>query len=198
MHLRLLSAINPSVLSVILVSCVIPIAQAVTTYWVVNEPTSDSGWANGRANELSWTKGLLDGIEEFDIEMQRLSVSGLSFIARNVPASMNSLNVYLQDVPTADDYYIMFMNVTHGLLYASSQTFSIAESANSSEPSAASGVPTVTISGSPNPTNLFATTFASSNGLATGWKALGGARFQIVAVLSSVLVCVLGGVLTVL
>jgi len=196
MHFRLLSLVPSTVLSLLLAWYLVPLARA--DYWVVTEPTTGVEWTNGKTNLLSWSKALLDGIDEFDVEMQRLSVSGLTYIAHNVPATINSLNVYLQDVPTADDYYVMFVNSTHGLLYASSQSFAISDSSNSSSPSPATGAPTVTISGAPNPTQQFVTTFpASSNGM-PGLKAVQESSLQIMAVLSVTVMCILGGVLTVL
>ncbi|KAF9817403.1 hypothetical protein IEO21_03457 [Rhodonia placenta] len=196
MHFRLFSLIPPSVLSFLLAWYLIPFAKA--DYWAVNSPTTGVEWVNGQTNLLSWTKGLLDGIDEFDVEMQRLSVAGLTYIAHNVPASMSSLNVYLQDVPAADDYYVMFVNSTHGILYASSPSFAIANTSNGSTTTPASGVPTVTISGAPNPTDLFATTFAGSSSGGTGWRAVQDSSLQIMAVLSAMAMCILGGVLTVL
>ncbi|TFY68458.1 hypothetical protein EVJ58_g1008 [Rhodofomes roseus] len=64
---------------------------------------------------------------------------------------MSSINVYIQDVPTGDDYYVMFVNYTHGLLYTASNTFTISDSADASAPSPDASAPTVTISGAPNP-----------------------------------------------
>ncbi|KAH9929342.1 uncharacterized protein B0H18DRAFT_825962, partial [Fomitopsis serialis] len=127
--------------------------------WNITEPANGVVWTNGQTNLISWTKGLDDGVTQFDIELQRLSTSGLSYVAHLVPESMSSINVYIQDLPTGDDYYVMFVNYTHGLLYTSSSTFTISDSTNSSTPSPDASAPTVSISGAPNPTAQFATTF---------------------------------------
>ena len=80
-----------------------------------------------------------------------------------VPAKSQALNVMIQDVPAADDYYLLFINSTHGVMYSISQRFSILDASaassaqNTSSPIASAS--TVTISGGPNPTAAFATTF---------------------------------------
>lgn len=109
---------------------------------------------------------------------------------------MSSINVYIQDLPTGDDYYVMFGNYTHGLLYTSSSIFSISDSANSSSPSPDSSAPTVTVSGAPNPTAQFATTFASAG--MRGWTGADGATLQILSITSAFLVCITCGVFSVL
>jgi len=147
-----------------------------SAYFIITEPTSTTVWINGAANLVSWTKGLLDGIDTFDIEMTRLSQDGLTFVARDVPTTTgNSLNVFLQDIPAGDDYFLLFINSTHGIMYSTSSQFIILSAsnssfANSSQPSPDRSAPTVTVSGSPNPTNAFATTFPPvSNGVMAGW-----------------------------
>jgi hypothetical protein len=50
---------------------------------MIMEPVSSTTWVNGAANLVSWTKGLLDGIDTFDIEMARLNQDGLTFVARD-------------------------------------------------------------------------------------------------------------------
>jgi len=69
-------------------------------------------------------------------------------------------------VPAGNDYSFLFINSTHGVLYATSPLFSIVDSGsgNSTDQSLPSK-PTVTISGGPNPTAQFATTFAAANGV---------------------------------
>ncbi|KAG6890151.1 hypothetical protein C0995_011446 [Termitomyces sp. Mi166 len=52
-------------------------------YFVITEPTRDTQWALGTPNPISWTKGVLDNIASFDVEMARLGSNGLSFVARN-------------------------------------------------------------------------------------------------------------------
>ncbi|KAF8956775.1 hypothetical protein BDZ97DRAFT_1670982, partial [Flammula alnicola] len=138
------------------------------SYFVINEPQSKEQWVNNAAHLVSWQKGVLDGIYGFDVEMARMSQDGLTLVARNVPATQGKLNLMLQDVPPGDDYFLIFINSTLGVLHATSQMFSVL--AASSTPTAtpaspAGGVPTVTVSGGPNPTQLFATTFpAIANG----------------------------------
>ncbi|KIK52406.1 hypothetical protein GYMLUDRAFT_77820 [Collybiopsis luxurians FD-317 M1] len=140
-------------------------------YFLINEPASSTQWSNGAANLISWTKGLEDGIDAFDVELARLSDDGLIFVARDVPCAKgqtSALNIYLQDVPPADDYFLLFLNSTPGTMYATSNRFTILDSSSSassgSQPSTNPSAATVTVSGSPNPTMPFATTFALSNG----------------------------------
>jgi len=80
-----------------------------------------------------------------------------------VPASFTALNIYLDNVPTGDDYYMTFMNHTHGATHAISPKFSIVDTVSSgTQPAPVASAPTVTLSGAPNPTSTFATTFPDS------------------------------------
>jgi len=173
-----------------------------SAYFMITEPTSSAVWANGAPNLISWTKGLLDGINTFDIEMTRLSQDGLTFIARDVPtAAGNSLNIFLQDVPAADDYFLLFINSTHGIMYSTSPQFTILDasnttSRNASQPSPDSSAPTVTVSGSPNPTNAFATTFpAVSNGVKAAWDT--ASVSQVVSLTCALTACMMGAAWTI-
>ena len=68
----------------------------------------------------------------------------------------------LNDIPAGDDYYLLYVNSTHGVMYATSPKFSILDSSSDSSSNgttATGSSPTVTISGAPNPTAQFATTF---------------------------------------
>lgn len=40
-------------------------------------------WANGDVNPVRWTKGLLDGVNDVDLELARLSTDGLILVALN-------------------------------------------------------------------------------------------------------------------
>jgi hypothetical protein len=163
-------------------------AQA-SAYFIINNPTDKSPWVNGATNLAKWTKGLHDGVFSFDIELARLSHEGLTFVAKDVPATQHSLNLALQDVPPGDDYFLIFINSTHGVMYATSPRFTILDAGKQNPSPAADGsAPTVTISGSPNPTKPFATTFppvagaALSGHLSQGWLSLLGA--SVVGVMS--------------
>jgi len=137
-------------------------ARASANYFNINNPSGSTQWSNSAANLVTWQKAVLDGVNMFDVEMARMSTDGLTLVARNVPAAQGKLNLYLQDVPAGDDYFLIFINSTHGVLHSTSSRFTIlAASATPSgtQPSPAGGVPTVTVSGSPNPTQQFATTF---------------------------------------
>jgi hypothetical protein len=88
----------------------------------------------------------------------------------------NSINIFLQDITPANDYFILFINSTSGIMYATSSRFTIL-AAGTTVPSNASlsvpnkAVPTVTISGTPNPTRAFVTTFPpSQNGVRGVWE----------------------------
>lgn len=151
-------------------------------YFLVDEPHLDTQWMNDQANLVQWRKGLLDGVNGFDVELARLNTDGLLLVAMNVPSDQNSLNIFLQNVPTGDDYFLTFMNSTHGTLLATSSRFSVVSAGSTptqvgSSPNTA--VPTITVSGAPDATKLFATTFPAlpDNG------ALGG-RNGIVPVLA--------------
>ncbi|KAJ3717250.1 hypothetical protein DFJ43DRAFT_1134506 [Lentinula guzmanii] len=177
----------------------IGIASQVSSYFIINEPASSSQWSNGASNLISWTKGLEDGIGAFDVELARLTDDGLIFVARDVPCAKgdtSALNIYLQDVPAADDYFLLFLNSTPGLMYATSSRFTILDSstsANASQPSTNPSAATVTVSGSPNPTQLFATTFALANGSPVLISNLGSVAVGLGSVLTS---CLLGAAWT--
>lgn len=131
-------------------------------YFIISSPAAQSQWQNNVANLITWEKAVLDGIYGFDVEMARMSTDGLTLVARNVPSTQKRLNILLQDVPAGDDYFLIFINSTHGLMHATSSKFSVLASSatpSTTPPSPAEGIPTVTISGSPNPTQQFATTF---------------------------------------
>ena len=131
-------------------------------YFVITAPAAQSQWQNNVANLVSWEKGVLDDVYGFDVEMARMSTDGLTLVARNVPATQKRLNILLQDIPAGDDYFLIFINSTHGVMHATSSKFTVLASSatpSTTPPSPAGGVPTVTISGTPNPTQQFATTF---------------------------------------
>ena len=52
-------------------------------YFDIQEPQAGRQWANGAANPVQWKKGLLDDISSFDIEIGRLSVDGILFVAQH-------------------------------------------------------------------------------------------------------------------
>lgn len=136
--------------------------QVSANYFVITAPAAQSQWQNNVANLVSWEKGVLDDVYGFDVEMARMSTDGLTLVARNVPATQKRLNILLQDVPAGDDYFLIFINSTHGVMHATSSKFTVLASSatpSTTPPSPAGGVPTVTISGTPNPTQQFATTF---------------------------------------
>jgi len=141
------------------------LASSASAYFMVNAPKANDQWVNGDTRMISWTKGANDGVNSFDIEMSRLSTDGLTLIAKNVPSSdssQKSINILLQDVPPGDDYFLLFLNSTHGVMYATSPRFSVLAAGSSSNSSSATNpkAPTVTVSGAPNPTQAFATMFA--------------------------------------
>lgn len=75
-----------------------------------------------------------------------------------MPSTYTSINVLLQDVPEGDDYFAICLNSTHGLIYAVSGKFSVANSTATKNPSPNPAAPTVTISGTPNPSEQFVAT----------------------------------------
>ncbi|KAK0487155.1 hypothetical protein IW261DRAFT_594472 [Armillaria novae-zelandiae] len=134
---------------------------------MVKEPREGAQWSNSAMNVLSWEKGVWDGVTHFDIEMTRLSEDGITYIAYNVPSqpySPTSLNIYLEDVPTGDDYFMLLINSTHGVMHCLSPRFSIVNATDSSASSSVtpdSSIATVTVSAAPDTTKGFVTTFAS-------------------------------------
>ena len=143
----------------------------------------------------------MDGVNYLDLELTRMSVDGLILVARDgpsptsvtsafrlifffslspVPAASGGINLALNSVPPGDDYFLLFVNSTHGLMYGTSQQFSITSSGSgntSAQPIPKK--PTVTISGGPNPTAQFAATFGATSG------AVQARRPNAVAVLSA-------------
>lgn len=113
-------------------------------------------------------------------------------------SSTGAINLFIQDIPTGDDYYLLFLNSTHGVMYGASQRFSISDTGNGTAPTPAAGAPTVTISGGPNPTVGFATTFPPNPNGVSALKTVGGAQMQLMSLVSVVAVCALGGAWTVL
>jgi len=176
------------------------LAARASAYFVITAPSQDTQWVNGASNRVTWVKGVQDGIDEFDVELSRMSEDGLTFVARNVPSKGFSLNLMLQDVPPGDDYFLIFINSTHGVMYATSDRFTIL--AASSQPSGTvlgpdPSVATVLVSGSPNPTLSFATTFpATDSGALQRWGSGPHAQGQLIGLLCVTTLSVLGAVWT--
>ena len=149
--------------------------------------------------------------------MTRQSQDGLFLIARNgkyffflpqqyfrnlihalylVLAQPGAINIFLIDVPPADDYYLLLINSTIGLMVATSCQFSILAASSTpspSPPSPVGSVPTVTVSGAPNLTAaMFATTFATLPGSAVALFS----TTQVYGLLITLLGCTLGATLT--
>ena len=84
-------------------------------------------------------------------------------------------------------------------MYASSAKFSIGSTANATATTDASAA-TVTVSGGPNPTDVFATTFPpNANGVARpGWRALEGTAPQLLGLASATAAALLAGAWTLL
>ncbi|KAH7882015.1 hypothetical protein F5I97DRAFT_386132 [Phlebopus sp. FC_14] len=160
-------------------------------YFVVNQPSASSSWANGSPYPVSWTKGLLDGIDSFDIELVRLSQDGLLLVAKDVPSTFNTLNVVLQDVPTGDDYFVLCLNSTHGVTYAVSSRFSVTNSSSGhSNPGPDPSAPTATVSGPPDPLKQFAVTLGpAANGVRGLWVQNHVATWSAAAVTGATFLC---------
>lgn len=152
---------------------------------------------NNQANLIQWNKGLLDGVNGFDVEMARLSTEGLTLIAKNVPAQQQSLNIFIQDIQPGDDYFLIFMNSTHGVMHATSPRFSVLAAGGNPSNKGSSpndAVPTVTVSGAPDPTKAFVTTFpAIANGnVVGGWRGVPGLA-ELSMMVFATLVCMAVG-----
>ena len=49
----------------------------------VTAPAKGDKWVNGQTYPISWEKGLFDGVDTFDIELSRMSKSGLILVAKD-------------------------------------------------------------------------------------------------------------------
>ena len=85
-------------------------------------------------------------------------------------------------------------------MFTSSSKFAIGDSSsNATDTSPDPEAPTVTISGGPDPLKNSVTTFpANANGMESGKMGWQGVRMQALAAVVSVVMCVIGGVFTVL
>ncbi|KAK7439521.1 hypothetical protein VKT23_017450 [Stygiomarasmius scandens] len=178
----------------VVLSC---LATQTFAYFVITEPTSSTQWKNGEAHVVTWSKGG-DDITGFDVELARLGDDGLIYVARDVPCikgSTPAINIALVDIPPADDYFVLFLNSTIGTIFSTSDRFSILSSSSSADSSSSSSSPTpnsaaatVTISGTPNPTKAFVTTFPASNGALRPLVELSGSLVGLGTVLASTMV----------
>ncbi|KAI5120007.1 hypothetical protein M0805_008468 [Coniferiporia weirii] len=162
------------------------------SYFQFVQPVQGTEWVNGKTNPILWKKGLLDSVYMFDLELARLSEDGVIPIALNVNANTGKLDLFLQDVPSGNDYYLLFLNSTHGGMHAISPRFTILDAGSSVNASqsaapAATAASTVSISGGPNPTAVFATTFSPITGAAApAWRLGTGAGVGVLATLGAV------------
>ncbi|KAF8741792.1 hypothetical protein RHS02_03343, partial [Rhizoctonia solani] len=144
-----------------------------TAYLKIKTPSPQHPWQIGQSNGLSWVSAF-EGVTQFDIELARLKTDGLLFVARNVSTSWNNLNIHLDSVPTGDDYYVLFLDSTHGNVYSMSERFSILAAGSTptsgTVAAANAGANEVTLKGGPNPTAQFAYTFVSENAALGGWR----------------------------
>ena len=107
-----------------------------------------------------------------------------------VPSLAPNLPIFLQDVPAGDDYYLMLINSTHGVMYSLSSRFSILPAPQNSTNTSAIVQPpsnqqllaTVTVSGAPNPTASFAYTFPPTSGVREA-RSVWGAGAAVIGVL---------------
>jgi hypothetical protein len=97
-----------------------------------------------------------------------------------VPANLNGkantqLALSLTNVPAGDDYFLLFLNATHGAIYAISPRFSILASGTPNGPTASGSPLTVSLTGGPDPTAGFIQTFPASGarGLSAQWAGAG-------------------------
>ncbi|KAF9441617.1 hypothetical protein P691DRAFT_739587 [Macrolepiota fuliginosa MF-IS2] len=190
---------SPRFLRSCLSTCIflVLLTTSASAYFLIDEPHRDTQWVNNQSNLVKWQKGLLDGINGFDVEMARLGTDGLTLVARNVPATQESLNIFLSDVQPADDYFLIFMNSTHGVMHATSPRFTVLSAGSnptSKGLSPDSTVPTVTVSGAPNPTKAFATTFPAlaHNGVVGGWGRVPGS-VELATMMFATLACIAAG-----
>jgi len=152
----------PSLHGVLSLAALVPLSLAGPSYFYITQPALNDQWPQGEAHAARWIHAV-DGIDIVDVELARLSSNGLLFIAREVPTKWGSLNLLFEGVPAGDDYYMVFLNVTHGAIYSISDRFTILDPSNSSTgvgslaPDPAK--PTVTVTGWPNPNQTWVATF---------------------------------------
>jgi len=104
-----------------------------------------------------------------------VSCSTISNVPSTVPVSLGSLNVHIRGLPTADDYYVLFMNTSTGTTYSISNKFTITNSSSAANGGGTSNTPTASIEGAPSPTETWALTFDANShvvGSAVGRPAL--------------------------
>ncbi|KAH8115092.1 hypothetical protein DFH11DRAFT_1591365 [Phellopilus nigrolimitatus] len=181
----------------------LPVLADRGSYFKFNQPVQGTEWVNGQANPILWKKGLLDGVDTVDLELARLSSDGLILAALNVPALPGQLNLFIENVPPGDDYYLIFIDSTLGAMYAVSPRFTIlaaGSSVNSSASASAAvaSATTVTVSGGPNPTAVFGTTFPALNNGALAWRINSNARHAFFGVGCAVATMILGAAWTIL
>lgn len=106
----------------------------------------------------------------------------------------------IQNLPPGDDYFVLLLNSTGGIVYGVSPRFTVlSPSSTSSSSSQPNGAPTVTISNSPNPTQQFATTFPAGISAALGLTQNADRwRLQAAAVGASIATSLLGALWTML
>lgn len=172
------------------------------SYFLITKPAAGDQWPQGQAHSTTW-KHAVDNIDVVDVELARIGSSGLLFVSREVPTSWGSLNVYLDSVPPGDDYYFVFLNVTHGGVYSISERFTILDSSSTSANSSAqlapdASKPTVTVTGAPGPLQTWGTTFGpQAAGAVALWSGLADGRTTMV-IASALVSAALGGVMLVL
>src|SRR6266404_3043950 len=59
------------------------------TDFIVTSPVKGTEWVNGQTYAVTWTKGLLDGVDFVDLELLRMSKDGLILVARNSASSQS-------------------------------------------------------------------------------------------------------------
>ena len=58
----------------------------------VTYPTKGAQVANGQTIPVTWIKGLLDGVDFFDLELTRMSTDGLTLVARSSGSQLSFLH----------------------------------------------------------------------------------------------------------
>ena len=84
-----------------------------------------------------------------------------------VSVALGAVNVDLQNIEPANDYYIIFIDAPAGVTYSVSSKFTITASSDSANGKTVSNKPTASIVGPPSPSETWALRF-NSNGNAIG------------------------------
>lgn len=149
---------------------------------------------------ITWEVARED-FDKFDVELARSESQGLKYVAHDgtfpsflnpdrypvvilslifssvVPLALGGVNLELQSIDPGDDYFVIFLNASTGMILSLSDKFTIIAADDVDQDSnvgPANSKPSVTIEGSPNPTKTWAFTFGALSGARSSFRMLPG------------------------